>query len=82
MLTYYGEDRGAQIDIYNSTFSSNSFCRGLIYYSRFEALTFEEAPTLLNFTANKKIQIERDFKDQDAKNYIRIRNSKFKNTGF
>lgn len=63
ILTYYGEDRGAEIDIQNSTFSSNSFCKSLIYYSRFETLTFDEAPTLLNFTANNKNQKERYFKD-------------------
>ena len=34
-LTYYGEDRGAKITIINSTFTSNSFCKGLIYYNRF-----------------------------------------------
>ena len=34
-LTYYGEDRGAKITINNSTFSSNSFCKGMIYYNRF-----------------------------------------------
>ena len=34
-LTYYGEDRGARITIEMSNFYSNSFCKGLIYYSRF-----------------------------------------------
>ena len=79
---YYGEDRGAQIEITNSTFRSSSFCKGLVYYSKFESISFTQAPTLLNFTANFKGKNESDFVDQDALNYIRIENSSFKNIGF
>lgn len=82
ILTYYGEDRGAQIELTNSTFKSSSFFKGLVYYSKFQSLGFEEAPVLLNYTANFAGNKSVAFKDQEAKNYIKIENSQFKNIGF
>lgn len=35
LVTFYGEDRSARISIEDSQFYSNSFCKGMIYYSRF-----------------------------------------------
>ena len=43
-LSYYGEDRGAMITIENSEFLSNSFVKGLIYYNRFQSISYDEAP--------------------------------------
>ena len=50
-LSYMGEDRGAKIEIYDSTFKHSSFCKGLIYYKRLKSITFEDAPLLVNITA-------------------------------
>ena len=43
-MSYYGEDRGAMVTIENSQFLSNSFVKGIIYYNRFESISYDEAP--------------------------------------
>ena len=51
-LQYFGEDRGANILIQDSEFLSSSFCKGLLYYSRFKTISFKENPSFLNYTSN------------------------------
>lgn len=45
---YYGEDRGAQILISNSTIAHSKFCRGLIFYKARHDLA-EQANSRLTF---------------------------------
>lgn len=80
-LNYYGEDRGAMITIENSQFLSNNFVKGIIYYNRFQSISYAEAPQMMNFTAN----YEGDrtvYYDENAENYIRIIDSTFHNNAF
>jgi len=81
-LAFYGEDRGGQVTIDGSSFTSSSFCKGLVYYSTFQPITYSESPTLLNYTANAVNQTGVDSKIPDGENFIKITNSTFKNLGF
>ena len=80
-LTIYGDDRGAAVTIEDSDFYSNSFCKGLIYYSRFQTLSFSDQTQQLNYTANYAGAAE-VFYEEDNSDFIRITDSEFYNTGF
>ena len=69
------------ITIDNSEFLSNSFVKGIIYYNRFQSISYAEAPQLMNFTANIIGDKEVNY-DEDSENFIRISNSTFHNNAF
>ena len=69
------------ITIENSGFYSNSFTKGIIYYNRFQSVSYDEAPSLMNFTANFNGNTE-VYYDEKAENYIRIIDSIFHNSAF
>ena len=81
-LTYYGEDRGANIAIVDSEFYSNSFCKGLIYYRRFDSVFFDDYQQMLNFTANYQGVTDQEEDAAKTQNVIKIKDSVFQNTGF
>ena len=81
ILTYLGEDRGAKITMDNVHMRSSSFCKGVVYYNQFQSVTYEQAPTLLNFTANFRGDSAVDYSDKASANHIIIKNSTFKNMG-
>ena len=79
-LSYLGEDRGAKIEIYNSTFKHSSFCKGMIYYKQLKSISFEDAPLLVNVTANFfRPEVKYD-KENDP--HVLIQWSEFTNLGF
>lgn len=53
----------------------------MIYYNRFQSISYSEAPQMLNFTANFNGSREVNFTEA-AQNFIRVRDSTFHNTGF
>jgi hypothetical protein len=76
----HGEDRGAKITITDSQFKHMTFCRGMIWYRRQEAMTYDNYPTFVNISA----QLTNDKREYDPyeESYIRIRDSEFDNFGF
>lgn len=81
-MTYYGTDRGAVIEIIDSNFYSNSFCKGLINYSKFQSISYQEQPQMLNFTANFAGVAEVAYEEPSQQSHISIMGSSFWNTGF
>ena len=66
----------------NSKFRSSSFSKGVIYYSKFQSITYEQAPSLLNFTANSLALDEVFYEEPGQESFIRITDSTFKNMAF
>ena len=54
----------------------------MLYYNRFQTVSFKESQTMLNYTANFNGVSDFNFTDSNAQNYIRIIGSTFKNMGF
>ena len=50
-LGVLGEDRGCRLNITNTTVKNSNFCHGMIVYKKQKVLTFEEEPSVLNYTA-------------------------------
>ena len=46
-----GEDRGARLNITNTTVRNSNFCKGAIVYRRVKTISYIEEPRILNFTA-------------------------------
>ena len=79
-LSYLGEDRGARIEITDSTFKHSSFCKGMIHYKKLKDIRGVDEPLFVNFTAHFE-RPESKF-DVDAEPYIFIKDSKIVNIGF
>ena len=52
-MAHFGEDRGARIDIDNSTFSNSHFCKGMISYRPITNISFTDQPNYLQFNLQK-----------------------------
>ena len=79
-LSYMGEDRGAQIEIQNSTFKHSSFCKGLIYYKNLKSIEFQDGELLVNFTAQfNRSEVFYELKDEPQ---VLIEWSLFQNLAF
>ena len=79
-LAQLGEDRGARIDIQNSSFKHSKFCKGMISYRQPDVIEFVDEPKFLKF-AN---QFNRTHEMPDGRNqsFIRIKDSLFENMAY
>ena len=77
-----GEDRGARIDIVNSTFKHSHFCKGLISYRKAQVIEFSKEPKYFRLT-NQRVR-DPEYSPSDGRNssFIRIRDSTFENLAY
>ena len=68
--------------IEDSEFLSSSFCKGLIYYSRFKTISYTEIPIFLNYTSNFQGTVREANPEDESEKAIKIKNSDFQNIGF
>ena len=79
-MGHVGEDRGARIEITDSTFKHSHFCKGMISYRQTDKIAFVEEPRYLKYSN----QLNRTEPEPDGRNssFIRIQNSHFENLGY
>ena len=79
-MAQLGEDRGARIDIRNSSFKHSKFCKGMISYRQSDTISFEDEPKFLKF--NNQLNRTTELSDDRAESFIRIKDSVFENLGY
>ena len=79
-MAQLGEDRGARIDIRDSSFKHSKFCKGMISYRQSDTISFEDEPKFLKF--NNQFNRTAELSDDRAESFIRIKDSVFENLGY
>lgn len=77
-----GEDRGARIEINNSTFKHSHFCKGLISYRKMQEIDFAVEPKFFKLTKQATRDPVYAFNDTRAESFIRIQDSTFENLAY
>jgi hypothetical protein len=81
-LGVLGEDRGCRLNITNTTVKNSNFCQGMIVYKKQKVLTFEEEPSVLNYTAQWARVTEYEWSTDRRDPQIIIMDSVFENLAY
>ena len=77
-----GEDRGARIDIQNSTFKHSHFCKGLISYRKMQDVDFATEPKFFKMAQQLNRTENYTMSDNRTEPFIRIKGSVFENLAY
>ena len=81
-MAHLGEDRGARIEIRNSTFKHSRFCKGMISYRQVDPILFENESKYFRFSKQLNRTEKFSFADDRAESFIKIKDSHFENLAY
>ena len=81
-MGHVGEDRGARIDITNSTFKHSKFCKGLISYRKLHNVDIFKEGKYFKFSNYIVREKNYTMSDNRESAFIRIKDSTFENLAY